>query len=117
MSRQQGGKGTKNAKASFSRGIEDVRRNSLFGRYSEAEMIAQLKGLALDPCRPQFAQDNIQPLWNQILRLRKVMVLEDSEIPWVSSLTFTCSPLLHDLGILLHLRLFHCVIQLELVFM
>ncbi|KAI3474429.1 hypothetical protein Pfo_029290 [Paulownia fortunei] len=82
MTRQQGGKGKKNANASFSKGVEDVQRNSVFGRYSEAEMIAQLKGLALDPCRPQVARDNIQPLWNQILRLRKVMVLKDSEIPW-----------------------------------
>ncbi|KAK4418968.1 AT-rich interactive domain-containing protein 1 [Sesamum alatum] len=45
-------------------------------------MLAQLKRLALDPCRPQFARDNIKPLWNQILRLRKVMVYKDSEIPW-----------------------------------
>ncbi|KAK4396147.1 AT-rich interactive domain-containing protein 1 [Sesamum angolense] len=26
--------------------------------------------------------DNIKPLWDQILRLRKVMVLKDSETPW-----------------------------------
>ncbi|KAG8376994.1 hypothetical protein BUALT_Bualt09G0122100 [Buddleja alternifolia] len=82
MTKPQGGNGKKNAVVSLSEGVENVQRNSVFGRYSEAEMIAQLKELALDPCRPQFAQDNIQPLWNQILRLRKVMVLEDSEIPW-----------------------------------
>ncbi|KAL0347407.1 UNVERIFIED_CONTAM: AT-rich interactive domain-containing protein 1 [Sesamum calycinum] len=45
-------------------------------------MLAKLKRLALDPCRPQFAWDNIKPLWDQILRLRKVMVLKDSETPW-----------------------------------
>ncbi|KAI3447757.1 hypothetical protein Pfo_004422 [Paulownia fortunei] len=82
MTRQQGVKGKQNVKAYLREGIEDARQNSVFGRYSEAEMIAWLKGLALDPCKPQFAWDNIQPLQNQILRLRKIMVLEDSHIPW-----------------------------------
>ncbi|XP_020553294.1 uncharacterized protein LOC105174537 isoform X1 [Sesamum indicum] len=82
MTRHEGGKGKKIAKASLSKGIENVQQNLIFGRYSEAEMLVQLKRLALDPCRPQFARDNIKPLWDQILRLRKVMVLKDSEIPW-----------------------------------
>lgn len=87
MTRHERGKGKKIAKASLSKGIENVQQNLIFGRYSEAEMLVQLKRLALDPCRPQFARDNIKPLWDQILRLRKVMVLKDSEIPWVKSLT------------------------------
>lgn len=78
------GKSTKNAVAYSSGGIQDVQSNSIFGRYSEAEMVAQLKALAMDPCRPQLAQDNFQPLSNQIVMLRKVMFLKDSEIPWVS---------------------------------
>ncbi|KAL0336784.1 UNVERIFIED_CONTAM: AT-rich interactive domain-containing protein 1 [Sesamum calycinum] len=76
------GKGKKNVKASLSEGIEDAQQNSVFGIYSEVEMIARLKQLALDPCKPQFAWDDLQPLQNQILRLRKIMVLEDSHIPW-----------------------------------
>lgn len=79
------GKGNKNAAASLT--IKEVQRNSIFGRYSEAEMISLLKGLALDPCSPQFALDKIRPLFNQILRLRKVINLNDSEIPWVRSFT------------------------------
>ncbi|KAL8526753.1 hypothetical protein ACS0TY_015820 [Phlomoides rotata] len=81
MSRQRG-KSTKNGIAYFTEGIEDVQGHSIFGRYSEVEMLAELKALAMDPSSPQFAQDNIQPLWNQIVMLRKVMCLKDSEIPW-----------------------------------
>ncbi|KAL0344483.1 UNVERIFIED_CONTAM: AT-rich interactive domain-containing protein 1 [Sesamum radiatum] len=82
MTREQGGKGKKNVRASLSAGIEDAQQRSVFGIYSEVEMIARLKQLALDPCKPQFARDNLQQLQNQILRLRKIMVLEDSHIPW-----------------------------------
>ncbi|KAK4432306.1 AT-rich interactive domain-containing protein 1 [Sesamum alatum] len=82
MTREQGGKGKKNVRASLSEGIEDAQQNSVFGIYSEVEMIARLKELALDPCKPRFAWDNLQQLQNQILRLRKIMVLEDSHIPW-----------------------------------
>ncbi|XP_057808077.1 uncharacterized protein LOC131022583 [Salvia miltiorrhiza] len=82
MSRQRARKEKDNAKAPSSKGVEDVRCSSIFGQYSVEEMITQLKGLALDPSMPQFARDNIQPLWNQILGLRKLMILEDSEMPW-----------------------------------
>lgn len=93
MSRQRG-KSTKNAITYFNEGIEDVQDNSIFGRYSEVEMVAQLKGIAVDPCRPQCAQDNIQPLWNQIVMLRKVMMLKDSEIPWVRSFNIHLFPII-----------------------
>lgn len=82
MSRLQARKEKENSEASFSKGVEDVPCSSISGQYSEEGMINQLKGLALDPCMPQFARNNIQPLWNQILCLRKLMVLEDSEMPW-----------------------------------
>lgn len=82
MGRQQAGKEMENAEASFSKGIEDAQCSSIFGQYSVEEMIAQLKGLAMDPCMPQVAQENIQPLWNQVLRIKKFMVLEKSEMPW-----------------------------------
>lgn len=92
MSRQQARKEKDNAKVSSSKGVvEDVRCSSIFGQYSEKEMITQLKGLALDPSMPQFARDNIQPLWNHILGLRKLMVLEDSEMPRVRSLILNSS--------------------------
>lgn len=77
----------KTAKDSLTKGAEDVQNNSIFGRYSEAELLDRLKRIALDPCKPQFARDKIRPLCNGVLRVRKVMVLKDSEIPWVSSLT------------------------------
>ncbi|KAL8039240.1 hypothetical protein ABFX02_10G022300 [Erythranthe guttata] len=82
MNKQVRVTGKKNAKAASSKGIEDVQHNSVFGRYSEGEMIARLKRLALDPDREQFESDDIQPLMNQILRIRKIMLLKDSEIPW-----------------------------------
>lgn len=91
MSRQHVRKENENAKASIGKGVEDVKCCSVFGQYSEEEMIAQLRGLALDPCMPQYARDNIKPLWNQILGIRKLMVLEDSQAPWVWSLTFNSS--------------------------
>ncbi|KAG6427626.1 hypothetical protein SASPL_111872 [Salvia splendens] len=72
-------------KASSSKGVEDIRCSSIFGQFSEKEMISQLKGLARDPSMPQLALDNIQPLWSQILGLRKLMALEASEMPWVCS--------------------------------
>lgn len=88
MHKHHVGNGKKNAKAASSKVVEDVQQNSVFGRYSEAEMIARLKRLALDP---SGGWDNIQPLRSQILRLRKLMVLKDSEIPWVRPLRFICS--------------------------
>ncbi|KAL3839430.1 hypothetical protein ACJIZ3_024021 [Penstemon smallii] len=77
--RQHGWK-RKTVKASMT--TEDVQLNSVFGKYSDTEMISKLKELASNPCKPQFARDNIQPLWNQILCLRKLMVLQDSQIIW-----------------------------------
>ncbi|KAL2509886.1 uncharacterized protein Fot_33533 [Forsythia ovata] len=84
MGRKQGGEGKKNGKAPLckDKDIDVVQINSIFGRYSEPEMLVRLKGLALDPCKQEFSRNKIQSLWNQILRLRKVMVLSDSEIPW-----------------------------------
>ncbi|GFP86252.1 AT-rich interactive domain-containing protein 2 [Phtheirospermum japonicum] len=80
MTRQSGVKGMKNASTtSHINGVVNVQPNSIFGKFSEAEIISQLKALAVDPCRPR---DNTQALWNQILKLRKVMVLKDSEAPW-----------------------------------
>ncbi|KAL2502561.1 uncharacterized protein Fot_36409 [Forsythia ovata] len=81
MTTQQGGKGKKNDKASLHKRVEVAQRNSIFGRYSEGDMLALLKALALDPCQPQFSLDKTQPLRNEILRLRKVMVLNETEIP------------------------------------
>ncbi|KAL3640718.1 hypothetical protein CASFOL_015686 [Castilleja foliolosa] len=79
MTRQPGEKGKKNASTTSHINDLDVQPNSIFGKFSEAEIISQLKELAVDPYRPR---ENIQALWNQILKLRKVMVLKDSEAPW-----------------------------------
>lgn len=86
MTRQQGGKEKKDDKSSLHKSVDVVQRKSVFGKYSEAEMLALLKGLAMDPCQPQFSLEKTQPLRNEILRLRKVMVLNETEIPpWVRS--------------------------------
>ncbi|KAK6152510.1 hypothetical protein DH2020_015145 [Rehmannia glutinosa] len=82
MTTQQGRQGNGNVKAYLREGIKDAQKNSVFGSYSDTEMIARLKGLALDPCKPQFTKDYIEPVRNQILRIRKIMVLNDSNIPW-----------------------------------
>ncbi|XP_022852213.1 uncharacterized protein LOC111373858 isoform X2 [Olea europaea var. sylvestris] len=84
MGRKQGDKGKKNGKAPLCKD-EDIKAghlNSIFGKYSEAEMLSQLNILALDPCKQKISLDKIQPLCDQILRLRKVMVPTNSEIPW-----------------------------------
>lgn len=103
MSEQHAPKEKENAKASLSKGVEDVKCSSPFGRYSEEDMVTKLKGIAVDPCMPQYAPDNIKLLWNQILGLRKLMVLEDSEMPWVWSLIFNFSLISSNL-------LFQCVL-------
>ncbi|KAL1549170.1 hypothetical protein AAHA92_17304 [Salvia divinorum] len=82
MSGHQAQKEKYKVKASLSKGVEDVRCSSIFGQFSEKEMITHLKRLARDPCMPQFVRDNIQPLWTLILGLRKLMALEASEMPW-----------------------------------
>ncbi|GER55824.1 ARID/BRIGHT DNA-binding domain [Striga asiatica] len=80
--RQSGEKEKKSVDTAHISGIGDVQRNSMFGKYSEVEIVSKLKALAVDPDNPQFARDNIQAFRNQIVKLRKVMVLKDSEIPW-----------------------------------
>ncbi|CAA0836311.1 DNA GYRASE B3 [Striga hermonthica] len=82
MKRQSGEKEKKSVDTAHIRGIGDVQRNSMFGKYSEAEIVSKLKAIAVDPSNPQFARDNIQAFRNQIVKFRKVMVLKDSEIPW-----------------------------------
>lgn len=54
----------------------------IFGRYSDAEMLAQLKTLALDPCDSNVSRQKIRPLWNQMLRVRDAMALSDNDISW-----------------------------------
>lgn len=65
---------------------------SVFGKYSNAEMVAQLKVMALDPCNSEFSPTNIRPLWNQTIRVRKAMALADGEIPRVCLKLCFCFP-------------------------
>lgn len=58
----------------------------IFGRYSDAEMLAKLKILALDPCDPNVSRQKIRPFWNQMLKVRDAMALSDNDISWVHSL-------------------------------
>lgn len=60
---------------------EYVERKSIFGRYSNAELLGQLKRLARNPCDAEFSHDKIVPLWNQTLQVRRVMALCDTAFP------------------------------------
>lgn len=82
MSGSKSRTGGKNGKDSSTRkGAKTMEKNSsLFGRYSDAELVSQLKVLALDPCHPDNSR-TIQPLWNQIIRVRKAMALNDHQFP------------------------------------
>lgn len=62
----------------------------VFGRYSDAEMLAQLKRLALNPCDSALRQKD-RPLWNQMLRVRDAMTLSDNDISWVCLLFYDVS--------------------------
>ncbi|KAK4730479.1 hypothetical protein R3W88_023467 [Solanum pinnatisectum] len=53
----------------------------VFGRYSDAEMLALLKRLALDPC-DSVTHQKAKPLWNQMLRVRDAMTISDNDISW-----------------------------------
>ena len=60
-----------------------MKESSVFGQYSDAELVAQLKGLALDPCNSEYSQSKIRPLWNQTIRVRKAMAMAGTEFPRV----------------------------------
>lgn len=77
--------GKKNDKSSLLKRGEIMQRESVFGKYTDAEMLSQLKRIALDPCSSKVSQDSIRPLFNQTLRLRKVMTLGHTECPRVST--------------------------------
>ncbi|KAJ8550969.1 hypothetical protein K7X08_000339 [Anisodus acutangulus] len=54
----------------------------IFGRYTDEEMLAQLKILALDPCDSNVSRPKIGALWNQMLKVRDAMALADNDISW-----------------------------------
>lgn len=70
-------------KDSLCKGSKNMKESSVFGKFSDAEMVAQLKALALDPCNSEYSKSKIRPLWNQTIRLRKAMAMADTEIPRV----------------------------------
>lgn len=61
--------------------VDEERGKLVFGRYSDAEMLAQLKRLALYPCNSAVRQKD-PPLWNQMLRVRDAMTISDNGISW-----------------------------------
>ncbi|GAA0155305.1 hypothetical protein LIER_13064 [Lithospermum erythrorhizon] len=63
---------------------QENEEKSVFGRYSNAEMLVQLKRLAQNPCDAEFSHDKILPLFNQSLFMRRVMALCDTAFPRVS---------------------------------
>lgn len=61
--------------------VDEERGKLVFGRYSDAEMLAQLKRLSLYPCNSALRQKD-PPLWNQMLRVRDAMTISDNGISW-----------------------------------
>lgn len=61
--------------------VDEEQGKLVFGSYSDAEMLAQLKRLALYPCNSLLRQKD-GPLWNQMLRVRDAMTLSDNGISW-----------------------------------
>lgn len=59
--------------------------NSLFGFYTDSEMLAWLKGLALDPCDRKASPDSDRQLRNQNLKVRKLLPLANDVCPRVCS--------------------------------
>ncbi|XP_019186179.1 PREDICTED: AT-rich interactive domain-containing protein 2-like isoform X2 [Ipomoea nil] len=54
---------------------------SLFGKYSDAEMLVQLRRIALDPCDPEVTPKNVRSLFSQTLRVREVLSLSQTDCP------------------------------------
>lgn len=61
-----------------------IRRLSVFGKYSDLDMLLWIKGLALDPCSSGASPSSVRSLWNQNIKVRKVMALSVTECPRVS---------------------------------
>ncbi|CAH9103401.1 unnamed protein product [Cuscuta europaea] len=56
-------------------------RGSVFGKYSDADMLFKLKRIALDPCDPKAGFRKSGSLLNQTLRVRKVLSIGDPDCP------------------------------------
>ncbi|XP_059667924.1 uncharacterized protein LOC132313249 [Cornus florida] len=56
-------------------------RLSIFGKFADLEMLSWIRRLALDPCNSGISMAKIRPLWNQTLKVRKIMELSDKECP------------------------------------
>lgn len=83
MTGLSGGKEGKIVTVSLYKGDKVMEENSVFGKYSDAELVAQLKVLALDPCNSKFSKNKIQPLWKQTISVRKAITLSDNDFPRV----------------------------------
>ncbi|KAF5940927.1 hypothetical protein HYC85_022094 [Camellia sinensis] len=71
----------KNDKASLPNVGGVGQTKSAFGKYSDSDMLSWIKRLALDPCTSGPSQSTIRPLWNQTMKVRKVMALSVTEFP------------------------------------
>ncbi|XP_027066247.2 uncharacterized protein [Coffea arabica] len=80
LSARRGGRNS-NSEDSLREAGKVMKESSVFGQYSDAELVAQLKGLALDPCNSEYSQSKIRPLWTQTIRVRKAMAMADTEFP------------------------------------
>lgn len=58
-----------------------IRQKLLFGSFADSDMVAWLRGLALDPCKSGASHDLNRRLCDQIINVRKVMLLTNTEFP------------------------------------
>ncbi|KAL3536489.1 hypothetical protein ACH5RR_004950 [Cinchona calisaya] len=72
---------TTSEEVSLCKGGKVMKECSVFGKYSDAELVDKLKGLAVDPSNSEYSLSKIRAFWNQIIGVRKAMGLSDTEFP------------------------------------
>lgn len=73
-----------------STGDASRQRQSPLGSCADSDLISWLRGLALNPCNYEASKESGGRLWDQLLKLRKIMFLTHSEFPRViSNLVFS----------------------------
>ncbi|RVX06025.1 hypothetical protein CK203_018733 [Vitis vinifera] len=64
-----------------STGDASRQRQSPLGSCADSDLISWLRGLALNPCNYEASKESGGRLWDQLLKLRKIMFLTHSEFP------------------------------------
>ena len=72
---------------------------SPFGSCADSDLILWLKRLAVNPCNYGASKESGGRLWDQLLKLRKIMFLTHSEFPQVISNVVFSPPIMSSLSI------------------